>query len=241
VEDTRRNEPDWRYRALCEGEFFDEGSMVFRGIRECATGALQPPEPGRRYVGGLDLARLVDYVVLTIVDELTGAVVSWERWHRTSWTETVRRVAVTAQRYNAAVRVDQTGVGDMPVEELSKAGVRVIGIKFSAASKADMIEHLGGLIEKRRISYPPIDVLIGELEAIEGETSPSGVAKYGAPPGMHDDCVISLGLACWGLDFEERSLSAAAMIRVIRPRNSFPLEARGSRSANGDSMGRIAS
>jgi hypothetical protein len=37
--------------------------------------------------------------------------------------------------------------------------------------------------------------LIAELLAFEAERLPSGLLRYGAPQGYHDDCVMSLALA----------------------------------------------
>ena len=43
-------------------------------------------------------------------------------------------------------------------------------------------------------------VLIGELEAYERTVSPvTGRSRYSAPEGMHDDCVMALALAWYGL------------------------------------------
>ena len=36
------------------------------------------------------------------------------------------------------------------------------------------------------------DVLLGELLAYQAERLPSGLLRYGAPEGSHDDCVIAL-------------------------------------------------
>jgi len=37
--------------------------------------------------------------------------------------------------------------------------------------------------------------LINELQAFEMDRLPSGMVRYAAPEGLHDDCVISLALA----------------------------------------------
>jgi len=42
--------------------------------------------------------------------------------------------------------------------------------------------------------------MIRELENYEYEISETGVVKYSAPDGFHDDCVVSLALANWGAD-----------------------------------------
>jgi hypothetical protein len=50
-------------------------------------------------------------------------------------------------------------------------------------------------LENKNISYPYLEPLINELEAFEYKIGTTGVMRYGAPEGLHDDCVISLSLA----------------------------------------------
>jgi len=49
--------------------------------------------------------------------------------------------------------------------------------------------------EKIKILDEPIQ--INELKLFGYEISPSGIMKYSAPEGKHDDCVIALALANW--------------------------------------------
>jgi hypothetical protein len=42
-------------------------------------------------------------------------------------------------------------------------------------------------------------VLIGELQAFEAKSLPSGFTRYAAPEGLHDDMVMSLAIAWSGL------------------------------------------
>ncbi len=55
--------------------------------------------------------------------------------------------------------------------------------------------------EQLHIAHEP--TLIGELHAFtllnERESGPAQRSKMGAPSGMHDDCVMALALAWWGL------------------------------------------
>lgn len=203
IEDARRNLAEATFRSLYEGEFLDIGGSVFRGIREAATGALKLGEAGRRYVGGLDLARTVDWTAAAVVDEEDSELVAFERWHGASWEMTVGRVAELATKYpGIRFNVDSTGLGDPILEMLERNGANVNGVKFTATGKAHMVERLAALIEKGRLRYPPLEVLMGELESYEATTGPTGVVRYGAPQGMHDDCVTALMLATKDLDIE---------------------------------------
>lgn len=203
IEDARRNLAESTFRSLYEGEFLDIGGSVFRGVRQAATGALKTWEKGRRYVGGLDLARTVDWTVATVVDVDAGELVAFERWHGAAWEMTVGRVAELAKKYpGTRFNVDSTGLGDPVLEMLERNGVDVEGVKFTATGKSHMVERLAALIEKGRLKYPPLEVLMGELESYEASTGPTGVVRYGAPQGMHDDAVTALMLATKDLDIE---------------------------------------
>lgn len=203
IDDARRTLSESTFRSLYEGEFLDIGGSVFRGVRKAATGALKPGKAGRRYVGGLDLARTVDWTAAAVVDEEDCELVAFERWHGSSWEMTVGRVAELAKRYpGVRFNVDSTGLGDPVLEMLERNDVRVDGVKFTSTGKSHMAERLAALIEKGRLRFPPLEVLMGELESYEATTGPTGVVRYGAPSGMHDDCVTALMLATKDLDIE---------------------------------------
>ena len=53
--------------------------------------------------------------------------------------------------------------------------------------------------ERGEIKIIPDPVLIAELQAFEMERLPSGMLRYSAPSGYHDDCVMSLALAWHGV------------------------------------------
>ncbi len=63
------------------------------------------------------------------------------------------------------------------------------------ASKGAAIEGLALAFERGDIKIPNDPALVGELQAYEMERLPSGLLRYGAPDGMHDDMVMSLALA----------------------------------------------
>ena len=68
------------------------------------------------------------------------------------------------------------------------------------ASKQQAIDALALAFERQDITIIPDPVLIGELQAFEAKRLPSGMLRYQAPEGMHDDTVIALALAWQGHD-----------------------------------------
>ncbi len=200
IEEARRRLSAQRFRSEWLGEFLDVGSAIFGDIRPCIVGELQEPRAGAEYVGGLDVARSIDYNVATIIDVRTRNVVAWSRWTGTSWESTYARVAALSAKYNRCrFFCDRTGLGDVVLERLERAGVPVEGILFTNASKRDMLDELTNRLQRVEITFPPIEVLIAELESFTSSTTPNGTIRYHAPGAGHDDAVISLGLAVWGL------------------------------------------
>jgi hypothetical protein len=202
VEQLRKNLPEDVFQQEVAAEFLLDSAGVFKGINDCVRGVLQPPVPGHRYVMGVDLARLKDFSVLTVIDTANNNVVYWERFNQIRWEIQYHRIIETARKYNNATAViDSTGLGDPVVEQIQSGGVRVVPYKISGpTAKKQLIDKLRVNIEQKKISFPHIPQLRRELEAYEYQISDNGVFKYSAPSGEKDDCVISLALANWVSD-----------------------------------------
>ena len=121
---------------------------------------------------------------------------------------------LTAKRYNnALIIIDATGFSagsviaedllEHPlVKDLKVMNLQVVPFNFGAGqgkNKRALVEKLIVAIEQRLITYPNIPELVDELRAFTFDVSDFGNVRYGAPEGLHDDCVISLGLAVFGL------------------------------------------
>lgn len=71
----------------------------------------------------------------------------------------------------------------------------VTGVSFTNAIKTNLVESLSLAFEQGQIEILNDPVLVGELQAYESERLPSGLIRYSAPEGFHDDCVSALMLA----------------------------------------------
>ena len=186
--------------------FNEEGGSVFRYIKDAATATLQNgPAEGRRYVMGVDLARHVDFTTIVVMDGTTRAVACIDRFNEIDWKVQVGRVTALADRFDvAAILIDETGVGGPVVEELRRATNRAIyGITFNNANKLDLVQSLALAFEQHTITIPDDEVFVGEHMAYQCERLPSGLLRYGAPEGLHDDYVTGMMLAHHGLQFTE--------------------------------------
>lgn len=206
IEESKKDMTEMMFSQEIMAEFLSEETGVFKKIRQCIVGEYKQPVVGRFYVMGVDLAKTVDFTVLTVVDSVTREIVAWERFQDLAWSIQKVRVQQLAMKYNNALCVvDSTGVGDPIAEDLSRSGLSLwyqgdrAGFKFTNETKNQLINNLAIAIEQRRITFPNEPILVDELNAYEYSITDGGRIKYGAPDGKHDDAVISLALACWAL------------------------------------------
>jgi hypothetical protein len=204
IEMKRRTMSEDMFRQEYLAEFIAESAGVFRKISACERGSLELPVAGKHYVLGVDLAKLKDYTVITVMRRDTRHVVYHERFNKISWELQKARILEIAKRYNmAVVVVDSTGVGDAIYEDLQRSQVAVFPYKISGnEQKKLLVERTRVAMENTRISFPAgsrecpsLFQLREELENFEYKFTPSGIMTYSAPSGQHDDCVISLCLA----------------------------------------------
>lgn len=200
VEAMRATMPENIYRQEVLAEFMEDGNGVFRRVREAATldaefGRVDPDRP-RQTVMGCDWGRTIDFTCLVVMDVDTFEVVDFDRFNQIDWEFQRRRLAALYQKWGCtSILAERNSIGDPNIEALQRAGLPVQGFTTTNATKGTIIEALSLAIETRAIAYPPIPQLIAELQAYEMERLPSGLARYNAPEGMHDDCVIALALA----------------------------------------------
>lgn len=203
IEEVRQSLPEDVFRQEFLAEFLEGSGTVFRNIYECIKADEDVGNkvlPGRQYVIGFDIAKHQDYSVIIVLDAVTNHLVHFDRFNRIDYSVQVQRVADIAQTYNnAKIIVDSTGLGDPILENIKKMGLDAEGYLFTNRSKQQLIEHLAVQLERGDVTYPDIKVLINELLAYEYEISRAGNMKYNAPNGQHDDCVIALALASWGV------------------------------------------
>jgi hypothetical protein len=198
IESFARDMPELAYRQEVLAEFLEDVGSVFRGVDRIVCGNFEPYISDKVYVIGVDLAKLEDFTALCVLD-LEGHLCAFDRFSQIDWVFQRKRIVDLAQRYQARLLIDSTGVGDPICDELRRENLAVEGYKFTSATKKDLIENLSIMIENRQLSIPNIPQLINELKLYGYKTTASGNVQYGAPEGYHDDTVIALALAAWQL------------------------------------------
>ncbi len=173
-------------------------------MQEAATGSLREPYAGHFGIG-VDLGKINDFTVLTVIDLDKKTVVDWMRFNQIDWFSQQARIRAMWAKWSAApessctLLVERNMAGDPIIEALRRDGLPVTGFHTNSKTKRSLIEDLILAVERNHLTYPPIPQLIAELQGYEQERlEVSGTIRYSAPDGLHDDAVISLALA-WRL------------------------------------------
>lgn len=197
IEAARQELTEARFRQEYEGDFINWEGAVFRRIRDAITNCLRSdPEDGHQYVIGVDWGRSVDFTVFTVVDVTTRSVVAIDRSNQVDYALQRGRLAALRDRWKPiAIAAETNSIGQPNIEQLERDGVPIQPFDTTNASKSAAVEELVLAFERSDIHIPDNGILIGELEAFAGTVLPSGVIRYAAPEGRHDDTVISLMVA----------------------------------------------
>jgi hypothetical protein len=200
IDEMRQTMPERVFAQEISATFLEDGGGVFRGVRKAATA--QPQDNwhhGHTYVFGLDFARENDFTVCTVLDVTTLQMVAMDRFNQIDYHVQVGRVKALAERFKpGAIVAELNSIGVPVIEQMRRQGMPVVPFTTTNASKQIAIDALALAFERGQLQILPDEVLIGELEAYTMERLPSGLLRYGAPDGGHDDCVMSLALAWSG-------------------------------------------
>lgn len=180
--------------------FLDDAGGVFRRVMEAATATPQDSAaPGHQYIMGIDWARSRDFTVLAIVDATLNQLVYLDRFNQIDYAVQRGRVLATYERFKPERVIAETNAMGAPmVEQLMRDGLPVEGFTTTNATKAAIIDALALAFEQGALAILSETVLINELQSYEMDRSPSGLMRYGAPSGMHDDTVMALAMAWYG-------------------------------------------
>ena len=186
-----------------EADFLEDEATVFKNIERCLRGKLEAPVANEYYTIGIDLGRTEDFTVITVLKNSSSQVVELIRSNKVDWAIQKEIIKGVCSHYRKHVAyIDSTGLGDPIEDDLRRSGVNTKSYKFTNETKQALIEQLIIAIEQGLIGIPKCqetDFLINEIKSFSYELLPSGRIRYEAPFGIHDDGVISLGLAVKGI------------------------------------------
>jgi hypothetical protein len=180
-------------------EFIEDGGEVFRNYSTSQIIQMWiEPNPNERYFAGIDLGRQNDFTVVTIVNNY-GQICYIYRERRNNWVNIVDEIVRILHKYNAKALVEVNSIGDVIYEQIRTKYHKIEPFTTTSSSKDEIINNLIVQINDQILTLPtrelfePLDT---ELRVFTFEYSTkSRKVKYFAPPGFHDDCVMSLAMA----------------------------------------------
>lgn len=162
---------------------------------------------------GVDVAKKQDYTVFYTVNSI-GKLVGYCRFQLIPYPQQVIRLKTYLTNYFAdcdnTVRFDATGVGVAFEDMLNEAQLEadVQPICFTSKSKSEMITKAVLSVQSGWHKTPKIRRIAHEFGIYELSVTASGLHKYGAPEGEHDDVVSAAILSISGAYSNSCSSSA---------------------------------
>lgn len=194
-EKAKTRVPERTFLQEWDAQFVDDGTL-FRNIQTAATLKPQEPIPARQYVIGVDWGRSNDATVFSVIDITSKQQVYMDRMTDTDYASQRLRLQVLSQKYNnAIVLAESNSMGQPNIEALQNMSVPIQGFTTTNATKAAAIQALELAFEREDIRILDDELQAAELMAYESEKLPSGLVRYSAPEGMHDDTVMALAIA----------------------------------------------
>jgi len=185
--------------------------------------APRPNVPVEDYYVGVDLGQKRDHSVVAVILKKSGHVflVHLKRFPLgTEYQAVIEYLKLVGEKFQSvrAYYIDQTGVGEVFVENLRKAGLKnVKGVELSLPRKSDVMTQLKQVMEQKRLHMPRDRELIVEMNAEIAEMTQAGKTKFSHRSGTHDDRLWALALAVYGSRYEAPSYHPFAVAGHVIP------------------------
>lgn len=200
-EDVLKTTPKSRIQQEYLANFLADGTSVFQGIEEIIDGDFEQPREGIGYLIGVDLAKQDDFTACVVMERATRKVVWIDRFNDMDYSIQKKRIVALSKKYNSAkIIIDSSGPGDPIAEDIKRMVFTEAVSMHSAKVKQQLIEKLQIFIEQRLITIPNHEELIKELRQYASYSTESGIyRRFSAPKHKHDDIVMALALAVYGV------------------------------------------
>jgi len=200
IEAARLGLPERIFQQEYLAEFIEDAGGIFRKVMAAATSEPGDWDVAHSFVIGVDWAKHQDYTVISVLNATLRRQVYLDRMSQIDYTLQVDRLRALCEKYRPDLVVaERNAMGEPLIEQLQRQGLPVQPFTTTNASKAQAIDALALAFERGDLQILPDPVQIGELQGYEAQRLPSGMLRYSAPEGMHDDTVIALALAWHGI------------------------------------------
>ena len=187
---------DRRFRTEILGEFAVGEGTVFSGIANCVS-PVELIQKGN-LVAGIDFGsgNLQDSTVITFIDEDLQVIAQYDTNDKPPMEQIDWLTRLLLDYRPARVLVEKNGLGSVYFDALKQKCPIVTPWITTNDSKTAIVDDLAAYIEKGRIKFQPqCEKLLEQLQVYKETQSSTGKRVFNAPPGKHDDFVISTALA----------------------------------------------
>ena len=201
IEAARLGLPERVFRQEYLAEFIDDAGGVFRRVTEAATAVeLQRGQDAGQYVMGVDWGQQNDFTAIAILDVATKAMVHLDRFNQIDYNVQRQRLIALYERFKPSqIIAEANSIGLPNIQALQREGLPLTPFNTTNATKMAAVDALALAFERSDIQILNDPVLVNELQAYEMQKTATGLRKFSAPDGMHDDTVIALALAWQGV------------------------------------------
>ena len=187
---------DRRFRTEILGEFAVGEGTVFSGIANCVS----PTELIQKgtLVAGIDFGsgNLQDSTVITFIDEDLQVIAQYDTNDKPPMEQIDWLARLLLDYKPTRVLAEKNGLGSVYFDALKQKCPIVTPWITTNDSKTAIVDDLAAHIEKGRIKFQPkCEKLLEQLQVYRETQSSTGKRVFNAPPGKHDDFVISTALA----------------------------------------------
>ena len=187
---------DRRFRTEILGEFAVGEGTVFSGITNCVS-PVELTQKGN-LVAGIDFGsgNLQDSTVITFIDEDLQVIAQYDTNDKPPMEQIDWLARLLLDYKPTRVLAEKNGLGSVYFDALKQKCPIVTPWITTNDSKTAIVDDLAAHIEKGRIKFQPkCEKLLEQLQVYRETQSSTGKRVFNAPPGKHDDFVISTALA----------------------------------------------
>jgi len=205
----RRTIGEYAYNKEYNAQFLDEESAYFPSnlVLSCTEDyELNPKlDPPKRLVGqfyiGIDLGKHADHSTIIILNKISNnpqirLIYMHEFQLETPYNDVIQWIKHlrTIYRFTSGC-LDQTGVGELPYENIKQFMPNIKGLTLTAQTKTTLMTELRLAMENHQLIIPQNTHLLSQITSQQCKPSNSGQLLFTHPPQSHDDLLWALALA----------------------------------------------
>ena len=205
---ARKSLPPKLFSQEYEAEFVD-ASSVFNNINEvmCLT-PITAPVPKEKYFVGIDIGLISDATVLSIFNQ-DGNMVKYYRWENIDTPILIDKIIDLNKIWNFyRIMIENNNQGLPIYQALRMFLTNIDSVNTNSKTKPEFINKLIHLFNMKEFKIVKDDYLRIELEGFIFKQTDTGIIRFMADSGFHDDCVMSMAIGRYCFEFYNRKKNA---------------------------------